>query len=134
MKNLTFTKDQLISSLSFDEADYNKAIEGSDKYATFDEFIDNIMDSCKECNGTLLDAIFLADNSFEGLGKKIFDVQFDDDDNTNCEGFRETYGYCKNYIKDNNGTNESYFADYKGGTVSIYNTETEEDVYMEAIR
>ena len=67
MKNLTFTKNQLISSLSFDKADYNKAIEGSDKYVTFDEFIDNIMDSCKECNGNLLDAIFLADNSFEGL-------------------------------------------------------------------
>ena len=134
MKDLTFTKDQLINSLFFDETDYNKATEGSSEYATFDEFIDKIMDSCRECNGTLLDAIFLADNSFEGLGKKIFDVQFDDNDNTNSEGFRETYGYCKNYIKDNNGTNWSYFEDYKGGTVSIMNEETGEIAYWEEVK
>ena len=133
MKNLAFTKDQLINSLYFDESDYNKAIEGSDENATFDEFIQNIMNSCEECNGTLLDAIFLADNSFEGLGKEIFDVQFDDDDNTNCEGFRDTYGYCKKYIEDNNGTNWSYFEDYKGGTVSIMNNETGERVYWEIV-
>ena len=133
MKNLTFTKDQLINSLTFDEADYNKAAEGNSD-VTFDEFINNIMDSCKECNGTLLDAIFLADNAFESLGKKVYDVYFNDDDNTNNEGWLETYGACKNYINTTNGTNEGYFADYKGGTVSIYNTETEEDVYMETVR
>ena len=133
MKNLTFTKDQLINSLSFDEADYNKASEGNSD-VTFDEFIENIMDSCRECNGTLLDAIFLADNAFESLGKKVYDVYFNDDDNTNNEGWLETYGACKNYINTTNGTNEGYFADYKGGTVSIYNTETEEDVYMETVR
>ena len=133
MKNLTFTKDQFINSLSFDEADYNKAAEGNSD-VTFDEFINNIMDSCKECNGTLLDAIFLADNAFESLGKKVYDVYFNDDDNTNNEGWLETYGACKNYINTTNGTNEGYFADYKGGTVSIYNTETEEDVYMETVR
>ena len=134
MKNLAFTKDQLISSLSFDETDYNKATEGSSEYATFDEFIDKIMDSCRECNGTLLDAIFIADDAFEKLGKKVFNVYFNDDDSSNSEGWSETYGYCKNYINATNGTNEGYFADYKGGTVSIYNEETEEDVYMEAIR
>ena len=133
MKNLTFTKDQLINSLSFDEADYNKASEGNSD-VTFDEFIENIMDSCRECNGTLLDAIFLADNAFESLGKKVYDVYFNDDDNTNNEGWLETYGACKNYINTTNGTNEGYFADYKGGTVSIYNTETEEEVYMETVR
>ena len=134
MKNLDFTKDQLINTLHFDESDYNKAIEGSDESATFDEFIQNIMDSCKECNGTLLDAIFLADNAFEGLGKKIYDVQFDDDDNTNCKGWNETYGYCKNYIESTNGTNESYFEDYKGGTVSIMNNETGEIAYWEEVK
>ena len=134
MKDLTFTKDQLISSLSFDETDYNKATEGSSENATFDEFIDKIMDSCRECNGTLLDATFIADDAFEKLGKKVFNVYFNDDDSSNSEGWSETYGYCKNYINATNGTNEGYFADYKGGTVSIYNTETEEDVYMETIR
>ena len=134
MKNLTFTKDQLISSLSFDENDYNNAIEGSSENATFDEFIQNIMDACKENNGILGDAIFIADDAFEKLGKKVFNVYFNDDDSSNSKGWSETYGYCKNYINTTNGTNESYFADYKGGTVSIYNTETEEDVYMETIR
>ena len=27
-----------------------------------------------------------------------------------------------------------HFEDYKGGTVSIYNKETEEDVYMEVVK
>ena len=39
-----------------------------------------------------------------------------------------------NYIKMYNGTNESYFADYKGGTVSIVNTDTEEYVYNEIVK
>jgi hypothetical protein len=134
MKKLNFTKEQLIDSLTFTEDDYNKAIEGCNEYAIFDEFIQNIMDSCKECNGILGDAISIAENSFESLGKKIYDVYFNDDDSSNNKGWNETYGYCKNYIEDNNGTNESYFADYKGGTVSIYNNETEEDVYIETVR
>lgn len=134
MKKLDFTKEQLIDSLSFTKDDYNKAIEGCNEYATFDEFIKNIMDSCKECDGILGDAIFIAENSFESLGKKIYDVCFNNDDSSNSKGWNETYGYCKNYVEDNNGTNESYFADYKGGTVSIYNNETEEDVYMETVR
>lgn len=41
---------------------------------------------------------------------------------------------CLDYIKAYNGTNESYFEDYKGGTVSIYCNETEEDVYTEVIK
>ena len=88
----------------------------------------------KNLDFTLLDAIFLADNAFEGLGKKIYDVQFDDDANTNCKGWNETYGYCKNYIESANGTNESYFEDYKGGTVSIMNNETGEIAYWEEVK
>lgn len=63
-----------------------------------------------------------------------FDVQFDDDSNSNSKGFEESYDYCKNYIKHNNGTNESYFADYKGGVVSIVCNETGEVVYSEEIK
>ena len=33
-----------------------------------------------------------------------------------------------------NLTDNSYFADYKGGTVSIYNNEREEDVYLEVVK
>ena len=38
------------------------------------------------------------------------------------------------YIKTYNGSSESYFADYKGGTVSIVNNETDEYVYNETIK
>ena len=134
MKKLGFTKNQLINSLSFTEDEYNKVVTDCDDYATFTEFIQKLMDSCKECEGTLQDAIFVADDSFESLGKKIYDVRFNSDDSSNSEGWNETYGYCKNYIEGNNGTNYSYFEDYKGGIVSIYNKETEEDVYMEVVK
>ena len=33
-----------------------------------------------------------------------------------------------------NGTDESYFGDYKGGVVQIYHNETDEVVYEEAIK
>ena len=134
MKDLTFTKQELIAGLPFDESDYNKATEGSDEYETFSKFIDNIMNTCQECYGDFLDARGLAIDAFEGLGKKIFDVQFDDDDNTNSKGWNETYGYCKYYIESTNGTNESYFEDYKGGTVSIINNETGETAYWEEVK
>lgn len=63
-----------------------------------------------------------------------YDVVFNDDNDTNSKGFRESIEYCKNYIKMCNGTNDSYFADYKGGVVSIVCNETDEEVYNEVIR
>lgn len=68
------------------------------------------------------------------LGDKTYDVQFDDDDNTNSKGWEMPYDYCKDYIESNNGTNNSYFADYKGGTVSIVCNETGEIVYYEEVK
>ena len=49
-------------------------------------------------------------------------------------GHQETVQLFGKYNDRYNGTNESYFADYKGGIVSIYCNETEEDVYTEVIR
>lgn len=63
-----------------------------------------------------------------------YDVVFEDDNASNRKGWHETFEYCKNYIESNNGTNNSYFADYKGGTVSIYCNETEEEVYTYGIK
>ena len=63
-----------------------------------------------------------------------YDVVFNDDNASNSKGWHETFEYCKNYIESNNGTNNSYFADYKGGIVSIYCNETEEEVYSEEVR
>lgn len=41
---------------------------------------------------------------------------------------------AKDYINQYNGTNDSYFADYKGGIVSIVCNETEEEVYSEEVK
>lgn len=65
---------------------------------------------------------------------KTYDVHFNDEANSNSKGWQETYLSCLDYIKAYNGTNESYFADYKGGIVSIYCNETEEDVYTEVVK
>jgi hypothetical protein len=60
---------------------------------------------------------------------QTFDIFFNDDNNSNNKGFAISLEDAKNYIERNNGTNESYFADYKGGTVSIVCNETEETVF-----
>lgn len=58
-----------------------------------------------------------------------YDIYFNDDTDSNNKGFKNTLEYCKGYIDSYNGTNESYFEDYKGGTVSIVCNETSESVY-----
>jgi len=63
-----------------------------------------------------------------------FDIHFNDNDNSNNKGFAESLEYCQDYIKRYNGTNESYFQDYKGGTVSITCNETNETVFETTIR
>lgn len=71
------------------------------------------------------------------LGKFIalhYDVVFNDDNDSINKGFEATKEYCIDYIQSNNGTNESYFADYKGGEVEVRCIETGEVVYSEAIR
>lgn len=65
---------------------------------------------------------------------KTYDVHFNDSNDSNNKGFNESFDYCKNYIESYNGTNESYFEDYKGGVVSIVCNETGEEVYSEEIR
>ena len=58
-----------------------------------------------------------------------YDVHFDDENNSNCKGWAISLAECKDYIDIYNGTNESYFEDYKVGTVSIYCNELDETVY-----
>ena len=64
---------------------------------------------------------------------KTYDVHFNDSENSNSKGFELTIDQAKDYIESNNGTDESYFADYKGGTVSIVDNETGETIYEEQI-
>ena len=54
-------------------------------------------------------------------------------DVANSKGFKGSYTECLNYIKQYNGTNESYFQDYKGGNVSIVRNETGDALYTENI-
>ena len=63
-----------------------------------------------------------------------YDVHFDDENNSNCKGWAISLSECKDYIDAYNGTNESYFEDYKGGTVSIYCNELAETVYETEIK
>jgi hypothetical protein len=63
-----------------------------------------------------------------------YDVVFNDDTDSNSKGWEQTYDYCLSYIRMYNGTNESYFKDYKSGVVSIYCNETDEEVYQEIIK
>jgi len=67
--------------------------------------------------------------------KKFFlFVFFDDNDNSNNKGFKYSLEECQYYINSNNGTSESYFKNYKGGTVSIVNIETGERVFETEIK
>ena len=63
-----------------------------------------------------------------------YDVHFNDEYDSNSKGMNATIEECRDYIDMYNGTSESYFADYKGGTVSIVCNETGETVYEEVVR
>lgn len=65
---------------------------------------------------------------------KTYDVHFNDSNDSNSKGFQLSIEECKNYINSHNGTNDSYFGDYKGGTVSIVCNENGETVHEENIR
>lgn len=58
-----------------------------------------------------------------------YDVHFNNSDNSNSKGFEATIDKCRTYIDANNGTDNSYFGDYKGGIVSIVCNQTGEEVY-----
>jgi hypothetical protein len=63
-----------------------------------------------------------------------YDVHFNDSENSNNKGFEYSFDDAKAYIDRYNGTNESYFEDYKGGTVSVVNNDTGETEYEEQVR
>ena len=65
---------------------------------------------------------------------KTYDVVFNDDCHSNSKGWKETLDNSIDYIKSNNGTDNSYFADYKGGVVSIVCNETDETVFDKPVK
>ena len=64
---------------------------------------------------------------------KTYDVVFNDNTDSNSKGFAQSLEYCIDYIKRYNGTKESYFADYKGGIVSIVCNETGETILEKVV-
>lgn len=66
--------------------------------------------------------------------QQTFDIVFNDNNNSNNKGFAMSLEQAKNYIKNNNGTNESYFQDYKGGIVSIVCNETQETIFETEVK
>jgi hypothetical protein len=68
--------------------------------------------------------------------KKTYDVHFNDEKDSNSKGFKESKKECKDYIRMNNGTGTSYFADYSKtkGSVSIVCNETSEVVFITACK
>ena len=68
----------------------------------------------------------------ERAGKHIkltYDVVFNDDTASNEKCMAVSKEDAIGYIETYNGTNHSYFNDYKGGTVSVVCNETGENVY-----
>ena len=64
---------------------------------------------------------------------KTYDVHFNDNNDSNSKGFEMTIEDAKSYIQSYNGTNNSYFADYKGGTVSVVCNQNSKTVYEEEV-
>ena len=64
---------------------------------------------------------------------ETYDVHFNDNNDSNSKGFDITFGEAKAYITSNNGTNNSYFAEYKGGIVSVVCNQNGETVYEEEV-
>ncbi len=65
---------------------------------------------------------------------KTFNVIFNSEDSSNDKGFEQSFECCHYYIQKYNGTNESYFQDYKGGVVSIICNETGKVVFETAVK
>lgn len=65
--------------------------------------------------------------------EQVFDVVFNDDTASNCKHINSTYECCMQWIEANRHDNTTYFADYKGGTVSIVEVNTGNYVYTENI-
>ena len=57
---------------------------------------------------------------------KTYNVHFNDEQDSNDKGMSVTMQEAKDYIQAWNGTNHSYFEDYKGGIASVVCNETGE--------
>lgn len=65
--------------------------------------------------------------------KPTYDIIFHDNYNSNSKGFELNLEDAHDYVKTYNGTNESYFQDYKGGIVQIVCNQTQKTAYETTI-
>ena len=73
-------------------------------------------------------------NAISSLIEESYDVVFNDDENSNSKGFELSKEDAISYVKSNNGTSESYFADYKGGLVQVVSNTNQEVVFEEEVK
>ena len=76
---------------------------------------------------------FIKENGI-AIEELTYDVVFNDDEATNAKGMEATKVDAILYVKLYNGTNESYFADYKGGVVQVVCKEPGDVVYEETVK
>lgn len=67
LKKRIMRREDIIDMIDFSKEEYNERVAGKDDVATFDEFIDNIINIAKENNGTIEDAAFIANDAFAKL-------------------------------------------------------------------
>ena len=60
-------REDIIDMIDFSEEEYNERVTGKDDVATFDEFIDSIINIAKENDGTIEDAVFIANDAYRKL-------------------------------------------------------------------
>lgn len=63
-----------------------------------------------------------------------YNIFFNNNESSNDLGFKSSLEDCKNYIEMHNGSNHSYFEDYKGGTVSVVCNENGETVFETEVK
>ena len=67
------------------------------------------------------------------LEELSYDIQFNDETDSNNKGFSISMSEAKNWIEANKSDETTYFGDYKGGTVSIICNETGSVIFEENI-
>ena len=107
-------------------------IDGDILYLDCSVIFDNLNTAFDKAHEWKQLAIF--DNTKKVSISLTYDVYFNDDNSSNNKGFEYSFQDCLNYIEQYNGTNESYFADYKNGVVEIYCNELEAVVYSTEVK
>ena len=64
----------------------------------------------------------------------LYNIVFNNDENSNDKGFSLSLSEAISYIKKNNGTDFDYFRDYKGGMVQVVDNESDDVAFEEIVK